>query len=119
MPTFLIDECVSMQTQILIERLGFNVENVKDLGLKGASDKDVFRLAQETGKILVTNDRGFGDVRKYPPSSHKGVIVIKAHDLKSLLNCHRTLESLLATEHEFKGILFVVNENKYRKKKRS
>ena len=118
MLTFLIDECVSLQTQLFIERLGFNVENVKHLGVKGAIDKDVFQLAQEKGEILITNDKGFGDLRKYPPSFHNGVILIKAYDLKSLMNCHRTLEKLLATEQVFKGILFIVNENKYRKKKR-
>ena len=118
MLTFLIDECVSKQTKILIEQLGFNIESLMNLGLKGAKDKEIFDAANKNKMVLVTNDKGFGDIRRYQPSSHNGVIIIKAYDLRSLSNCHSVLNVLMATEREFKGTLFIVNEKKYRKRKK-
>jgi hypothetical protein len=35
------------------------------------------------------------------PYSHSGIIVIRAHDSKSLERCHKVLEKLLETETEF------------------
>ena len=118
MATFLLDECVSNQTRILIEQHGFEIKGARDLGLKGARDKEVFDVAKKNNMVLVTNDKGFGNIIKYPPSFHSGIIIIKAYDLASLLNCHIVLNVLLATEREFMGTLFVVNEKKYRKRKK-
>ena len=74
---FLADECTFFQTVQLIKKLGFDVERIQDLGMTGARDSDVFAKVQEKKAILITNDRGFGDIRTYPPSSHYGVIVLK------------------------------------------
>jgi predicted nuclease of predicted toxin-antitoxin system len=117
MTVFLIDECVSIQTYRLISALGFPVKTVLDITHRGAIDSEVFKIAQRQTLVIVTLDRGFGDVRTYPPNSHNGIIVLKAHDLNSLQKCHTVLEMLLKVEIEFKGILFIVDGIKYRKKK--
>ncbi|MCL0092615.1 DUF5615 family PIN-like protein [Dehalococcoidia bacterium] len=117
MNLFFADECVSFQTVELIRSLGFQIEDLRKLGLRGLNDDEVFKIAQEKKAILVTYDKGFGNIRKFPPSSHNGVIVIKAFDLRSMERCHKVLERLLNVEREFKGTFFVVNQNKYRKKK--
>ena len=67
---FLADECTFAQTVRQMEALGCDVRRVQDVGLSGAPDAVVFRRAQETNSVLVTTDRGFGDIRTYPPSSH-------------------------------------------------
>lgn len=118
MSSFLVDECVSFQTIQLIKSLGLPVESVQDLGKYGTKDEEVLRLAQERKFTLVTYDRGFGDIAKYKSYSHSGVIVIKAHDSKSLQQCHEVLEKLLKTETDFKETLFIVDRNKYRKRGR-
>ena len=117
MPSFLVDECVSLQTTRLLKDLGFSVENVYDLGRSGIPDSEVFKIAQDKKSVLVTYDRGFGDIRKYPSYSHGGIIVLRICDSKSLQRCHKVLERLLEVESEFEGTLFVVDENKYRKRK--
>jgi predicted nuclease of predicted toxin-antitoxin system len=117
MIAFLLDECVSFQTYRLISALGFTVKTVLDITRSGVTDSELFRIAQSQTLVIVTLDRGFGDVRIYPPNSHNGIIVLKAYDLNSLQKCHTVLEMLLKVESEFKGNLFIVDGNKYRKKK--
>ena len=117
MASFLVDECVSVQTFRLIRALGFTVKTVPDISHHGATDSELFKAAHGQSLVIVTLDRGFGDVRIYPPGSHNGIIVLKAYDLVSLQKCHNVLEMLLKVESEFKGTLFVVDGNRYRKKK--
>jgi predicted nuclease of predicted toxin-antitoxin system len=117
MPAFLIDECVSLQTVRLFEALGLPFQTVHDIALSGKSDSAVFQTAQGMESVLVTLDRGFGDVRAYPPHSHHGIIIIRSYDTQSLQKCHAVLARLLRVESEFKNILFIVNENNYRKRK--
>jgi predicted nuclease of predicted toxin-antitoxin system len=117
MPAFLIDECVSLQTVWLFKALGLPFKTVYDIALTGKSDSAVFKTAQGMESVLVTLDRGFGDVRTYPPHSHNGIIILRSYDSSSLQKCHTVLERLLRVETEFKNILFIVNENRYRKRK--
>lgn len=116
MPAFLIDECVSLQTTQLIKSLGFPVEIIQELGKCGIKDEEVFKIAQQRKSTLVTYDGGFGDITRYRPYSHNGIIVIKTHGSKSLEQCHMVLEKLLEAETEFQGTLVVVDRNKYRKR---
>lgn len=119
MPAFLIDECVSFQTAQFIKSLGFPAESIKELGKRGIKDEEVFKVTQERKSTLVTYDRGFGNITKYPLYSHHGIIVIKAYDSESLEQCHMVLEKLLQAETEFEETLFVVDRNKYRKRGKS
>ncbi len=116
MVTYLADECVSMQTVDLVRASGMSVLTIKELGLRATVDEDIFRIAQEKHWVLITTDKGFGNIRTYPSSSHAGIIVIRAHDLKSLQDCHTVLKELLQREPKFKGILFIVDPRKYRKR---
>ena len=98
--------------------LGCAVSRVQDLGMAGASDPAVFQKAQENEAVLVTTDRGSGDVRTYSPSSHRGIIVLKvATEPEQIHAVHRTLQHLSETEESFEGALFVVDARKYRRRK--
>lgn len=118
-PLFLADECTFTQTVRLMRSEGCTVQRVQDLGMVGASDEAVSKTALEKEAVLVTTDRGFGDVRSYPPSSHHGIIVLNVlPDPDQVRALHRTLRMLLRTETSFTGTLFVVDGQKYRKRKR-
>lgn len=99
--------------------LGCEVQRIQEIGMAGACDLVVFRKAQEMGAVLVTNDRGFGDIRNFTPSSHYGVIVLKMLPEPGAVQAvHCVLRELLEEEEKFKGILFTVDTHKYRKSKR-
>jgi predicted nuclease of predicted toxin-antitoxin system len=56
---------------------GHDTDTVVGEGLGGATDDAVFVAAQQAGRLLLTLDRGFGDIRRYPPGTHAGVVVLR------------------------------------------
>ncbi len=56
---------------------GHDADTVVGEGLGGATDDAVFVAAQQAGRLLLTLDRGFGDIRRYPPGTHAGVVVLR------------------------------------------
>jgi predicted nuclease of predicted toxin-antitoxin system len=63
----------------LTER-GHHVETVVDEGLVGAADTSVLGGAISEERMIFTLDRGFGDIRAYPPGSHPGIVVLGVED---------------------------------------
>jgi hypothetical protein len=49
------------------------------------------------GRILVTLDRGFADLRAYPPGSHPGIVVLRLH-LQGLTSVTAALQLLAGYE---------------------
>jgi len=75
-----LDENIPHRVADAFTRAGHQVDTVLDEGLGGAEDPDVLAAAGTTGRLLVTLDRGLGDVRAYPPGSHAGVLVLRPAD---------------------------------------
>jgi predicted nuclease of predicted toxin-antitoxin system len=67
---------------------GHDVHTVVDEQLAGESDPVVVAAAKDEGRLLLTLDRGIGDLRRYPPGSHAGVLVLRpvAQDPNSILD---------------------------------
>ena len=123
MITFIADESFPDPTAELIESWGYSVKKARDVGLSGAKDQHVFEAAQREGWILLTADKGFGDIRVYSPSLHLGVVVLRItpQDVaEGMIKAHSVLQKLLAEtrEEEYSGTLFIVDRNKYRERKR-
>jgi predicted nuclease of predicted toxin-antitoxin system len=49
-------------------------------GLTGAVDPDVVAAATAEGRVIITLDRGMGDIRAYPPGNHAGIVVLRLAD---------------------------------------
>jgi predicted nuclease of predicted toxin-antitoxin system len=65
--------------QVLIAA-GHDVDTVVEENLAGATDPQVVAAAAATGRLLITLDRGLGDIRTYPPGSHAGILVLRPAD---------------------------------------
>ena len=63
-----------------MRRRGHDVDTVVDEGLGGGHDDDVVAKATAESRLLITLDRGLGDVRRYPPGSHGGILVLRVED---------------------------------------
>jgi predicted nuclease of predicted toxin-antitoxin system len=74
-----LDENLPVSVAIL-EGAGHDVDTVISEGLSGAPDPDVVAAATADGGILVSLDRGLGDIRTYPPGSHVGIVVLRLTD---------------------------------------
>lgn len=72
-----LDENVPRSASQVLDAAGHDVDTVVDEDLTGASDPRVVAAAAATGRLLITLDRGLGDIRTYPPGSHAGILVLR------------------------------------------
>ena len=70
--------------RIFVER-GHAAETALEEGLAGASDERLAEDARKEERLLVTLDRGFADIRAYPPGSHPGIVVLRLPDQRPRL----------------------------------
>lgn len=119
MVKFLADECTFDLTVEFLRSEGWDVTTVKEIGLRGAKDPEVLSKAREMGAVLFTRDMDFGDIRKFPPSAYGGVIVLKM-TYRTSVEVHAVLRKMLRNvkEDAFVGALFIVDHNKWRKRRR-
>ncbi|RLE34572.1 hypothetical protein DRJ24_03725 [Candidatus Acetothermia bacterium] len=117
-PSFLADECVFQGTIDFLRNRGFEVTRAQDLSLRGAPDREVLLRAQKLNLVLLTNDLEFGDIRRYPPSRHKGISVLKLKDYSSMADVHIVLQDLPTKEEHIAGSLFIVDRRRWRKRLR-
>ncbi len=64
----------------------------------GTKDPALWKAIQQENRFLVTADKGFADVRTYPPGHHAGVLLLRPDEdgvrpiidlLSKLLNSHK------------------------------
>jgi predicted nuclease of predicted toxin-antitoxin system len=77
---FKLDENLPASSTAILASAGHDVDTVADEGLVGAPDHDVVAAATAAGRILVSLDRGLGDIRAYPPGSHASMVVLRLSD---------------------------------------
>ena len=77
MANFLVDEQLPSALASAIIALGHGAITVSQAGLRGAPDDEVLEYARQNGAVLVTSDRGFGNIRTYPLGSHAGIILLR------------------------------------------
>ena len=75
-----LDENLPARAAAPLRSLGHDVDSAADEGLAGAEDRDVLRAATAAGRFVITLDRGFGDIRAYPPGTHGGLLVVRIDD---------------------------------------
>ncbi|CUU34901.1 MAG: DUF5615 family PIN-like protein [Armatimonadetes bacterium] len=73
---FKIDENLPIELAQQLRAAGYDAETVAGEGLAGKPDEVIFEVCQQEGRILLTLDRGFGDIRRYGTRSHAGILVL-------------------------------------------
>jgi len=53
---------------------------VVDEGLSGVLDPGLWDTAQREGRFLITGDKAFANIRKYPPGTHHGVLLLRPNE---------------------------------------
>ena len=51
--------------------------DVRDIGLRSATDDEIAAHARANGMTLISGDFDFADIVHYPPADHNGLIVIE------------------------------------------
>ena len=79
-----VDENLPATVASLLRERGFEADTVIEEGLAGSTDEDLLAAVREQDRMIVTLDRGFGDIRRYPPGSHPGIVVLRLADESAL-----------------------------------
>jgi predicted nuclease of predicted toxin-antitoxin system len=77
---FKVDEDLPRQIADLLIARGHDAATVVGQGWQGMSDEILWPRVQSEGRWLVTADKGFADLRQYPPGSHAGVILLRSQE---------------------------------------
>ena len=75
MTNFIIDADLPRSLVALFGEAGQIADHVNDLDMGGATDDEIYSLAQKRRACIVTGDFDFADVRRYPPANHSGIVV--------------------------------------------
>ena len=76
----LIDESMPRSLTPQLVARGFIAQDVRDIGLKGKSDTEIFSAAVASDAIIITRDKGFIRTRIWPAAFTAGVIAIDLPD---------------------------------------
>lgn len=111
-----IDEDVPRSTGKILKEHGYKVKDIRDYGLRGAEDEEIYGFAHREKAVIITCDRGFGNILRFPLGSHFGIVVAHFPNEMSTIEINRHLiekfEDL--SENDFKGNLIIIEPGKIR-----
>ncbi len=112
---FKIDENLPVELAEELRAAGHEAVTVDDQRLIGTSDRHLSQVCKTEGRIFVTLDLDFADIRTYPPNEHSGLIVLRLirQDKPHVVDVFR--RTLKAVGHEpLEGRLWIVEEKRIR-----
>jgi len=109
------DECVHQDMISALEQNDFDVMTANQAGLTGSDDESIFNFALENKQILLTFDRGFGDIFRFSIAKSSGVIIM----LMSQMSKTETIDILLKfldfiKKDKLNGKLAIIGKTKIR-----
>jgi predicted nuclease of predicted toxin-antitoxin system len=112
---FKIDENLHPDVVSLLRDASHDALSVWDQELGGAKDPRLAEVCRAEGRVLMTFDLGFGDIRRYPPPESPGFVVLRLGSQSRVhtLAVIRRLVPLFATV-PLQGRLWVVTEHEVR-----
>ena len=111
-----LDEDLSRSLGATLEQLDYEILDIRDHGLRGKSDKEIFEFAQEQKAMLFSGDLGFANILTFPLGSHFGIAILRFPNemLTNIVN--DTVASLMKkiSEEDFKGNLIIFSPARMR-----
>lgn len=72
-----VDEDLPRTITNLLRSQHYDAISVLDQELGGIKDPELWDVVQAEKRFLVTADKGFGNIRQYPPGTHAGVLLLR------------------------------------------
>jgi predicted nuclease of predicted toxin-antitoxin system len=115
-PKFLLDADMPRSSAAAIRFLGFDVEDVRDLGMRYAKDQEIIDYALDAGRVVITRDLDYGEILRYP--QHPGAIILR---LPTGFVAKEVNEALLdflssAKNEEMQQAIIIVELGRYRRR---
>jgi len=65
-----------------LKGLGHDVLSIREAGLSGITDDEVYKLACKDNRVIITMDKDFSRIFRFPPEKCGGIIVVKIYKRK-------------------------------------
>jgi predicted nuclease of predicted toxin-antitoxin system len=72
-----VDEDLPKAAVQMLRHHGHEASSVVEQGMGGAKDHSLWQVVHAEDRFLVTADKGFGDIRGYPPGTHAGILLLR------------------------------------------
>ena len=116
-----LDENLPEEVADLLIAAGHDVRTVPGEGLGGCADPVIFAAAVGEGRLLITQDLDFSDIRQFKPGTHPGVVLLRLRD-PSRRRLIERLRRVLASEpgasresiEAWSGCFVVISDRKLR-----
>lgn len=110
-----VDENLPRALVVFFRESGHDAHSVEDQGLAGEPDENIAEACRSEGRVLVTFDTDFTDIRTFPPAQYSGIAVLrpKGQDLRNTLRLGRQLLDRMAS-HPIGGQLWIVEDSRIR-----
>jgi predicted nuclease of predicted toxin-antitoxin system len=111
----LLDENVDIRLKAALVALGHDVTAIVTDYSHSLTDEQVLAIAVSEERLLVTNDRDFGELIVRSQAKHRGVIYLRLTtvDFASLL---ARVTFVLTTQHEILNELLIVSDQRIRRR---
>lgn len=112
----LIDEDLPRSLAPALREAGFDTQDVRDIGLRGRPDAEVFARAQAEGRVLLTADLGFANALAFPAGSHAGIAVARLPNEMPAVDVTLTILKALRdlADEELAGAIVIVELHRTR-----
>jgi len=113
---FKLDENLPGAAAAVLSAAGHDVSTVLLQSMAGAPDPQIADVCSREGRILVTLDAGFGDIREYPPGSHPGIIVLqpRSPSIRATTELFERLANFLESGELVAGCLWKLSPSRLR-----
>ena len=113
---FKLDENIGRRGLELLKASGHDVMTVWDQGLRGVTDEELFQICAAEGRVLVTLDRDFGQITRFPPEKSAGIVVLDLGQRATLQGIIGRLRDFLSVleSHAVTGALWIVEPGRVR-----
>ncbi len=112
---FKLDENLPEKLAADLAQFGHDVATCLGEGIAGKKDAAIAGHAASEGRILITFDLDFSDIRNYPPGTHSGIVVLRIHS-QDISSCRAACARIRTSvpEVDFQGNLIIVEDSRVR-----
>lgn len=72
-----VDEDLPNKVVELLREKGHQAVSITEQEMSGFKDVDLWPIVQAEQRLLITADKGFADIRTYPPGTHSGILLLR------------------------------------------
>ncbi len=111
-----LDENIGARGARILRDGGCEVETVVSEGLGGASDEALIAKCRAEGRTLLSFDKDFASILRFPPARYAGIVVLRLAEPLTLPAIEDALRRFLAASEgkDLTGCLWIIDTTRVR-----